>query len=87
MLPLPPPHVERSAALLGEYESVARQIRQSCHQVALLDRIHSIKVPPLPFRAVSRRHYLVAFLHLLLSMFWIMQPAWVDSRMSLHSTA
>lgn len=45
MLPLPPPHVERSAALLSEYESVARQIRQSCHQVALLDRIHSIKVP------------------------------------------
>ena len=49
MLPLPPPHVERSAALLGEYESVARQIRQSCHQVALLDRIHSIKVRPSPF--------------------------------------
>lgn len=46
MLPLPPAHVDRSAALLGEYEGVARQIRSSCHQVALLDRIHSIKVPP-----------------------------------------
>jgi hypothetical protein len=44
MLPRPPPEVERNPTLLAEYESVSRQIRQSCHQVALLDRVHNIKV-------------------------------------------
>lgn len=44
MLPRPPPEVERNPTLLAEYDSVSRQIRQSCHQVALLDRVHNIKV-------------------------------------------
>jgi hypothetical protein len=47
MLPLPPPDVERNAPALAEFESVTRQIRASCHQVALLDRVHNIKVRPL----------------------------------------
>lgn len=45
-LPNPPPDVERSPTLLAEYESIAGQIKSSCHQVALLDRVHNIKVCP-----------------------------------------
>jgi hypothetical protein len=43
-LPNPPPDVERNPTLLAEYESIAGQIKASCHQVALLDRVHNIKV-------------------------------------------
>jgi len=43
-LPNPPPDVERNPTLLAEYESIAGQIKSSCHQVALLDRVHNIKV-------------------------------------------
>ena len=45
-LPNPPPDVERNPTLLAEYESIAGQIKSSCHQVALLDRVHNIKVQP-----------------------------------------
>ena len=47
-LPNPPPDVERNPTLLAEYESIAGQIKSSCHQVALLDRVHNIKVRPHP---------------------------------------
>ena len=44
MLPYPPPDVERNPVLQAEYEAVAKQIRALCQQIALLDRVHSIKV-------------------------------------------
>ena len=65
MLPLPPPDVERNAPALAEFESVTRQIRASCHQVALLDRVHNIKVRAVPTPLSLPRQFNVDGVHML----------------------
>ena len=53
MLPVPPAEVERNPLAMAEFESVTGQIRNSFQHVALLDRVHNMKVraPPAAFPA------------------------------------
>ena len=46
VLPVPPAEVERNPLAMAEFESVTGQIRNSFQHVALLDRVHNMKVPP-----------------------------------------